>query len=212
QPRARAPAHAADQRVQRHQRHHHRRRPAGRLLLEGDAARRAARRHDPRDAGGHVCDHQRRRRLRRHRPHAPHVQEREGEPLVNQLHLAAVDPSLINAAINLAYLLAAVLFIFGLQMLSQVKTARAGNRVSAVGMLVATVVTFFYLQDGQLVSLVWILLAMLVGTVIGLLLAIKTPMTGMPQMVALLNGFGGLASMLVAVGDYFSKPVTAEEH
>ena len=107
-----------------------------------------------------------------------------------------------NEIVNLLYLLAAVLFIFGLKMLSSVKTAARGNLVSAVGMLLACVVTLFYLTGATAVSLVWVAVAMAIGAAIGLALALKVPMTGMPQMVALLNGFGGIASLLVAWGDY----------
>ncbi|MFP4224558.1 MAG: NAD(P)(+) transhydrogenase (Re/Si-specific) subunit beta [Phycisphaeraceae bacterium] len=106
-------------------------------------------------------------------------------------------------AINLVYLLAAVLFIFGLKLLSSVKTAWQGNLVSAVGMLIAAAATFFFLTGGQLISLVWVAIALAIGAGVGLALAIKVPMTGMPQMVGLLNGFGGIASLLVATGEYF---------
>ena len=110
--------------------------------------------------------------------------------------------------LNLVYLLAAVLFIFGLKMLSQVKTAARGNLVSAVGMLIAVVATFFLInakanpESSHWISLVWIILGLIIGAVVGLVLALRVPMTGMPQMVALLNGFGGIASLLVATGDY----------
>ena len=109
--------------------------------------------------------------------------------------------------VNLLYLLAAVLFIFGLKMLSKVRTAPRGNLVSACGMLLAAVVTLYRLigEDGFLWVLWVILAALAVGTIAGLLLALKVPMTGMPQMVALLNGFGGIASLLVACGDYANK-------
>ena len=104
--------------------------------------------------------------------------------------------------LNLAYLLAAVLFIFGLKRLSSVKTARQGNFISAMGMLLATVVTLFYLTGATAISLVWITVAVIIGAAIGGMLAVSVPMTGMPQMVALLNGFGGIASLLVACADY----------
>ena len=110
--------------------------------------------------------------------------------------------------VDLLYLLAAVLFIFGLKMLSNVKTAARGNLVSALGMLLACVITLFLVNQhanpGQsfVISFVWIAVGILIGSVVGLVLALKVPMTGMPQMVALLNGFGGIASLLVAWGDY----------
>ena len=110
--------------------------------------------------------------------------------------------------INLVYLLAAIAFIYGLKMLGKVKTAVRGNFISAVGMLIAAAATFMLVNQkanpGESfgVSLIWIGVAMLIGTAAGLWLAIKTPITGMPQMVGLLNGFGGLASMFVGIGDY----------
>jgi NAD(P) transhydrogenase subunit beta len=104
--------------------------------------------------------------------------------------------------INLVYLLAAVLFIVGLKMLSKVSTARQGNLVSATGMLLATIATFFFITGGQWFSLVWVTIAMIVGAAIGYIVAVRVPMTGMPQMVALLNGFGGMASLLVASAEY----------
>ena len=104
--------------------------------------------------------------------------------------------------LNLVYLLAAMLFIYGLKMLSNVRTARRGNLTSAVGMLLACAATFFSMSDGEAVSLVWIAIAMIIGTTAGVPLALKIPMTAMPQMVALFNGFGGIASLLVAAGDY----------
>ncbi|MBB6428501.1 NAD(P)(+) transhydrogenase (Re/Si-specific) subunit beta [Algisphaera agarilytica] len=107
--------------------------------------------------------------------------------------------------INLLYLLAAVCFIFGLKMLGKVETAARGNMISAVGMLLATVVTFFYITGGTWLSLLWIVPALALGCVAGTVMAKRVEMTQMPQMVALLNGFGGIASMLVALADYFNK-------
>ncbi len=107
--------------------------------------------------------------------------------------------------LNLLYLLAAVLFIYGLKMLSKVKTAARGNLISALGMLLACAVTFVHLRGDTLASLVWIVIAVLIGSVTGMVLALKVPMTGMPQVVALFNGFGGIASLLVASGDYALK-------
>jgi NAD(P) transhydrogenase subunit beta len=106
------------------------------------------------------------------------------------------------AVINLAYLVASALFIFGLKGLSHPRTAVRGNLLGATGMLLAIVVT---LLDPRLVGLDepilgfgTILAAMVVGGLVGMILAIKIQMTAMPQMVALLNGFGGVASVLVA--------------
>ena len=111
----------------------------------------------------------------------------------------------IETIAKYVYLIAAVLFIYGLKMLSSVSTARKGNLISALGMLLAATGTLFRIGDGQMVILIWIVAALVLGAGIGLLLALKTQMTAMPQMVALLNGFGGIASLLVACADYISK-------
>jgi len=100
---------------------------------------------------------------------------------------------------RLLYLVAAVLFITGLRKLQSPETARAGNRISAVGMLIAILVT---LVDADIVSYTVIAAGMVVGTGLGLWLAYSVKMTSMPQMVALLNGFGGGASLLVAIAEY----------
>lgn len=99
-----------------------------------------------------------------------------------------------NILINLAYTGAAVLFILGLKSLGSPATARRGNLLSSLGMLVAVVVT---LLDQAIVDYRWIMLGMLIGSVIGALAARLVAMTAMPEMVALLNGFGGIASLLV---------------
>ena len=106
-----------------------------------------------------------------------------------------ISAQLHSALINIAYLLSAVLFIFGLKGLSSPRTAVRGNRLGASGMLLAIVAT---LIDKQIVSFEIILAGLVVGAVIGGVMAAKVQMTGMPQMVALLNGFGGMASLLVA--------------
>ena len=108
--------------------------------------------------------------------------------------------SLIN--INFVYVISAALFIFGLKMLSSPATARRGNLLSALGMLLAIVVTL--LASG--LSYGWIFLGMAIGTGIGLFAALKVEMTEMPEMVALFNGFGGISSLLLAWGEYHQKP------
>lgn len=101
-------------------------------------------------------------------------------------------------AAGFLYLLAAVLFIVGLKRLSSPATAKDGNRLAAVGMLIAIVVT---LLDKQVVSY-WIVIAgIVVGGAIGALLAQRIEMTSMPQLVAAFNGFGGGASALVAIAE-----------
>jgi H+-translocating NAD(P) transhydrogenase subunit beta len=99
---------------------------------------------------------------------------------------------------TLAYIAASVLFILGLKMLGRADTARRGNQVSAAGMLVAVVAT---LVAGGL-DYTWILVGMVVGTAVGLIAARRVKMTEMPEMVALLNGSGGLASLLVGWAEH----------
>ena len=101
---------------------------------------------------------------------------------------------------NLAYIAAAVLFIFGIKMLGSAGTARRGNLLSAVGMLLAVVVTFLEAGLGQ----AWIWIGLAIGAAIGAVWARVVKMTAMPELVALFNGFGGLASALVAWAEYQS--------
>ena len=96
--------------------------------------------------------------------------------------------------INLTYVASAILFIFGLKLLGSPNTARRGNFVSATGMLIAVVVT---LLDQGIVEYQWLALSMLIGAVIGAAASRLVAMTAMPEMVALFNGFGGIASLLV---------------
>ena len=113
--------------------------------------------------------------------------------------------------INLAYLVASVMFILGLTGLGHPRTAVRGNLIGAVGMLIAVVAT---LVDRRIISYEMIVVGLVVGATIGAVLALKIQMTAMPQMVALLNGFGGGASVLVAgaalieVGLLSGKPPT----
>jgi H+-translocating NAD(P) transhydrogenase subunit beta len=101
-------------------------------------------------------------------------------------------------AAGFLYLLVAVLFILGLKRLSSPATAKDGNRLAAVGMLIAVVVT---LLDKQVVSY-WIVVAgIVVGGAIGAVLAQRIEMTSMPQLVAAFNGFGGGASAFVAIAE-----------
>ncbi len=105
-------------------------------------------------------------------------------------------------AINFAYIISASLFIFGLKMLSSPATARRGNFLSATGMLLAIIVTL----ANQGLDYKWIAAGVAIGTVIGLFAAYRVQMTSMPEMVALFNGFGGIASLLLAWGEYHQHP------
>ncbi|HUP78703.1 MAG TPA: NAD(P)(+) transhydrogenase (Re/Si-specific) subunit beta [Pirellula sp.] len=104
----------------------------------------------------------------------------------------------MNAIIPLAYLISAVLFIVGLKLMSSPRTAVRGNLVGAAGMLLAIVVTLF---DQGVASYYFIAVGLIAGTVVGTLMAQQVQMTAMPQMVGLLNGLGGGASVLVAFSD-----------
>jgi len=114
----------------------------------------------------------------------------------------------MSPLVMLLYLLAAVLFIVGLKKLGSPATAPGGNRLAAVGMLIAILATLIF---GDILSYVGILIAMVVGSTIGWVLAKKVQMTGMPQMVALLNGFGGGASALVASAEFLRFQSTATD-
>jgi NAD(P) transhydrogenase subunit beta len=108
----------------------------------------------------------------------------------------------MNIGIEIAYLVASVLFIIGIKYLGKTKDARKGNVISAVGMVIAIAATLFTLE---VLTLLEIGIAILVGTAIGLYYAQKVAMTKIPEMVALFNGFGGLASFAVALSDYYFK-------
>src|SRR5512132_3555755 len=104
-----------------------------------------------------------------------------------------------ESVIALSYIVAAVLFIFGLKQLSSPATARAGNRLAAIGMAVALGVT---LLDRQIVSFWTIAIGTLIGAAIGIYFARTVQMTAMPQMVALFNGMGGATAALVSLAEY----------
>jgi H+-translocating NAD(P) transhydrogenase subunit beta len=115
----------------------------------------------------------------------------------------------MTTLITLAYLLAASLFIVGLKRLSSPRTARAGNRLAALGMLVAVVATLFL---GRVLSPVEMLAGLVLGAGVGVWLARTVEMTKMPELVAAFNGFGGGASALVAgaeVARYAGEPAYA---
>ena len=109
-----------------------------------------------------------------------------------------------------SYLLAAVLFILGLKLLGSAKTARKGNLYSMFGMGLAIVIT---LMISGIIGPVQIIIGLVIGGLIGGVWAKRIEMTAMPQMVALFNGFGGIASTLVAYSEYMSPsslPVTLD--
>jgi NAD(P) transhydrogenase subunit beta len=112
----------------------------------------------------------------------------------------------LDLLVNLIYIVSAVLFIFGLKMLSSPATARRGNLISALGMFLAVVLT---LLNKDIIDFKWIVLGFVIGAVIGAFAARLVAMTQMPEMVALFNGFGGIASLLVGWGAYHAAPDAA---
>ena len=108
-------------------------------------------------------------------------------------------------AIQLAYVVAAAMFIYGLKLLGSADSARRGNMMSAIAMLLAIVSA---LLDQGIVEYQWILLGFVIGGATGGLVARQVKMTAMPEMVALFNGFGGLASLLVGAAALSTNPST----
>ena len=106
----------------------------------------------------------------------------------------------LPTGIQLTYLVAASLFILGLKKLGSPASARNGNLVAAVGMLLAIVATML---DQHVLNYEMILVGLAIGSVIGAVIAYKVEMTQMPQMVGLLNGLGGASSALIAVAEFW---------
>lgn len=106
--------------------------------------------------------------------------------------------------LTLAYLIASITFIVGLKMLSHPQTARKGNQIAAGGMALAIFATIFLYDaaNGGLQNKGYIFVALLIGTVIGWLIAKRVKMTAMPEMVSLFNGMGGACAMLIAVIEF----------
>ena len=120
-----------------------------------------------------------------------------------------------QAWINLAYLAAAMLFIVAFKLMSGPRTAVRGIFLGAAGMAIAIVAALFETPIREAVAtrgnwpIGMLLVAGGIGAAIGATMALRYPMTGMPQMVALLNGFGGAASAFVAAAELWNKPVVA---
>ncbi|MDP6362772.1 MAG: NAD(P)(+) transhydrogenase (Re/Si-specific) subunit beta [Candidatus Poseidoniaceae archaeon] len=114
--------------------------------------------------------------------------------------------------ISIGYLLSAALFIFGLKKLGHPRTAPFGNQLGAMGMLVAVITTIVQMQFTGEGVVDWTLIAggLVLGTLIGYWMAVKVEMTGMPELVALFNGFGGAASALVALSEIQKYIITGD--
>jgi NAD(P) transhydrogenase subunit beta len=119
------------------------------------------------------------------------------------------------SVLEVTYVVASVLFIFGLKMLSHPLTARRGNILAAFGMCFAIVATIlFHKKDGAPIgNIPWILAAIVIGTIIGLVIARKVKMTAMPQLVSFFNGMGGAAAALISMMEFpHVSPELIAEH
>ncbi len=124
----------------------------------------------------------------------------------------------LTLLISLAYLVAAVLFILGMKRLSSPESARSGNLIAALGMLIAVLATIPLLQgitsealpQGQILNYILIVVGIVIGLAVGAVGAYSVKMTAMPQMVALFNGVGGGAAALVATMEFFNRAGSAE--
>jgi NAD(P) transhydrogenase subunit beta len=108
--------------------------------------------------------------------------------------------------LKICYLIGSVTFILGLKMLSHPDTAKKGNLVAAFGMVIAILGTLFLYYTGDLsdkaINLVWIFVALILGTIVGTIAAKKVQMTAMPQMVSLFNGMGGACAAIISIVEF----------
>jgi NAD(P) transhydrogenase subunit beta len=113
-----------------------------------------------------------------------------------------------DTLIQATYLVASALFIIAIKLLNSPRTARLGNGLGALGMLMGAIATLFY---QEIVRYEWILVGVVLGGALGAWMALRVRMTAMPQMVALLNGFGGGASTLVGLVEVLRKVPQGED-
>ncbi|HOM41774.1 MAG TPA: NAD(P)(+) transhydrogenase (Re/Si-specific) subunit beta, partial [Bacteroidales bacterium] len=109
-----------------------------------------------------------------------------------------------SGILEITYIVSSVMFVFGLKMLSHPDTARRGNIVAAIGMMLAILATLlFHEKDGKHIGNIgWIVTAMALGTVIGWVIAKRVKMTAMPQLVSFFNGMGGAAAALISMMEF----------
>ena len=113
---------------------------------------------------------------------------------------------MVDAAVwDIGYLMAAALFILGIKRLSSPRTAPQGNRMGAMGMFLAVLVTLARMQSEGVIGWELIVGGLAIGAIIGVFMATRVEMTGMPELVALFNGFGGGASALVALSEVLGR-------
>src|SRR5690625_1499697 len=112
--------------------------------------------------------------------------------------------------VTAAYIIAALFFILSLSGLSRQETARNGNLFGIAGMLIALIVTIF---SDTATALPWVIIAMLIGAIVGIYKAHRVEMTQMPELIALLHSFVGLAAVLVGFNSYaMADQVSAQMH
>lgn len=104
-----------------------------------------------------------------------------------------------ETVISIMYIISAILFIIGLKMLGDAAKARKGNMISAIGMLVAVIAA---LLSQNIIRIEWIAVGIIAGAIVGVVASRLVAMTAMPELVALFNGFGGAASLLVGWAEY----------
>ncbi len=107
---------------------------------------------------------------------------------------------MFQGLVTIAYIFAAILFILSLAGLSKQETARRGNVLGTIGMAIALLAT---IASANLDAIIYILVAMLIGSLIGARLALKVEMTGMPELIACLHSFVGLAAVIVGYNSFF---------
>ena len=113
----------------------------------------------------------------------------------------------ITAIQNIIYIFSSILFITGIKMLGKEDTAVKGNFFSALAMFIAVSITLI-----DVVNPIILLSGIALGAVVGSLIALKVKMTSIPEMVALFNGFGGLATFLIAWSEFNSVPDNLFQH
>lgn len=109
---------------------------------------------------------------------------------------------ILDALVNIAYLLGTVAFVWGLRLLSSPDTARKGNLIAGAGMGLAILATIVVRIDHGDNNMMWIMISMIIGGLIGWQAAVKVQMTSMPQMVSIFNGLGGACAMVLAFAEY----------
>ncbi len=127
-----------------------------------------------------------------------------------------VSFTLGESILEISYFIASILFIIGLKMLSNPERARRGNMWAAVGMMLAIITTILFHKNGQGESIKnegWIVAAIVLGTIVGWVIAIRVKMTAMPQLVSFFNGMGGAAAALISLMEFphISRDLIAEQ-